>query len=59
MTDDLFKAKILEILIRGALDDWIQNVRDRDLDEYNCCSGRDCLCGGQTVRDVWRDCLTD
>ena len=30
--------------------DWKENLWDRDLDENDCCDGRECGCDGRTVR---------
>jgi len=53
MKDWFFKLTVLRWLLSDAYTTWRDNVRDCDLDAAECCDGRDCLCGGMTVREVW------
>ena len=53
MKDWWYKLRILEWLLTDAYRQWRDNVRDYDLDSVECCGGRDCLCGGMTVREAW------
>lgn len=53
MKDAIFKLRILKILLMEAVDLWNSQFRKADLDQRNCCDGRECACGGQTTRDLW------
>lgn len=50
MTD---KLRILWVMLSCAFRDWRADVWARDLDAAYCCTGRDCGCGGASVREVW------
>lgn len=56
MKDIFFKFKILYWLILDTCGTWKAEVWKRDLDERFCCDGRDCACGGMTVKDSWECC---
>lgn len=34
--------------------DWKEELWDRDLDENDCCDGRECGCSGRTVRQNYK-----
>ena len=53
MKDTLFKFKILYWLLLEHYEHWRKEIWNRDLDEVWCCSGRECACGGETVRTIW------
>ena len=40
-------------LLIGAFEEWRTSVWRRDLDSVNCCDGRECCCGAETVREFW------
>lgn len=51
--DLLFKLRLLRIFISDATDTWRELVWNRELDSNYCCDGRECCCGGETVRQVF------
>lgn len=53
MSDLLFKLRVLKMMLRCSYDEWLADVWKRDLDGLYCCDGRECGCGGDTVRDMW------
>lgn len=53
MRDLLCKLGVLLAMLRGIYDTWETEVWVRDLDENYCCSGRECGCGGISVREVF------
>jgi hypothetical protein len=53
VTDLLFKLRVLRGLLRYQYETWLSEVWRKDLDDYYCCSGRECGCYGSTVRDVY------
>jgi len=53
MSDLLFKLRVLRFFLRGSFDDWIANVWRKELDAQYCCGGRECCCGGETIRQLW------
>ena len=55
MKDLIFKLKILFLMLASAQEEWRKHVWERDLDSRDCCSGRECCCGGATVRDIWSE----
>lgn len=52
MSDKLFKLRLLVTWMRVSFEEWRKEVWERDLDQRYCCDGRDCMCGGSSVRDV-------
>ena len=42
-------ARRLALILRGAM----AEALDLDPDDFACCSGRDCGCGGLTNQQVW------
>jgi len=53
MKDNLLKIKIMftrYTFFPIAFRAWKEDVWDRDLDDYICCSGQMCCCGGETNR---------
>lgn len=48
-----FKLKILYYDIYEVLIHWRDIVWKSDLDQLVCCNGRDCFCGGETLRDTY------
>jgi len=53
MSDLSFKLKVLYWMVSSEVHSWYREVWKRDLDEHYCCDGRECSCGGESVRDVW------
>jgi len=53
MADFIFKMRMLRMFIRQSIDDWREQVWKRDLDSVYCCDGRECCCGGSSVREVF------
>ena len=51
------KLKILKSMIfcgvLVAYRTWKTEVWPNDLDDYDCCSGRECLCGGYTIKECY------
>lgn len=58
MKDKYLKIKELfsRILycVSGVCKEWKTDLWDRDMDEEDCCSGRDCGCDGRTVRQNYK-----
>lgn len=53
MSDALVKLRILWLLAQEAYVGWKASVWSRDLDSLYCCDGRECCCGGMTVREAY------
>lgn len=53
MADLIFKLRVLRAFVSDAIDNWRELVWSRDLDAAYCCDGRECCCGGETVRQVF------
>lgn len=53
MSNLIFKFRVLYWWMLYAFDDYKSEVWRRDLDDLYCCDGRECCCGGETVRDLW------
>lgn len=53
MRDALFKLRILRVMLGGAYTEWRDYIANRDLDGLYCCDGRECCCGGETLREMW------
>jgi len=53
MRDFILKVRILYISLIGAYEEWKSAIWERDLDENFCCDGRECGCGGDSVREAW------
>lgn len=51
--DIIFKLRVLCWLLGNAWGDWQSQVWEKDLDSQGCCDGRECFCGGETVREQW------
>lgn len=49
----IFKIRALIWFLRGAGEDWRREIWDRDLDGQYCCDGRECMCGGLSVRETY------
>ena len=56
MDDRLFKLRILRAFLEEAFTSWRDQLWDRDLDDIYCCDGRECCCGGETIRSVFSSC---
>ena len=53
MKDTIFKLKLLWIFLIDAYENWKREIWKRELDENQCCDGRECCCGGASIRDSW------
>lgn len=53
MSDLIDKLKILLVLLHDHYEYWRGNIWRADLDEHYCCDGRDCGCGGATIRELY------
>lgn len=53
MNDLAFKLRILSHLLGAAYDEWRDTIWRKDLDSQYCCDGRECCCGGETLREMW------
>jgi len=55
--DKLVKLWILVLIIcdgvTGAVRHWSNDIWPHNLDEYHCCDGKMCMCGGETIREQW------
>ena len=59
MTDFIFKLRVLLYVLADAYTNWRNDVWLRELDTRWCCDGRECGCGGSTVREIWGGSLGD
>lgn len=59
MTDIIWKLRILPRFIFSAVHDWKESIWKRDINRYECCSGHECGCGGQTIKDMWEGVYGD
>lgn len=53
MSDLIFKLRVLRYLLVSGYEEWRDSVWKCDLDSLWCCDGRECGCGGSTVREMW------
>lgn len=53
VSDLIFKIRVLKMMVTASYEEWRDHVWSRDLDEPFCCDGRECGCGGDTVREMW------
>lgn len=53
MKDIFEKLRILWLLLADTCESWHKEVWKTDLDAQFCCDGRECGCGGATVRDIY------
>lgn len=53
MSDVIQKLRILTLMLTSTFHDWKGEVWQKDLDSLYCCDGRECCCGGETIRDQW------
>lgn len=47
------KIRILFGWWHDQFDFWRKEILHRDLDSYWCCNGRECGCGGGTIREMF------
>ena len=52
MTDIIFKLRFLWPHIMNGYELWKSSIWDKDLDSNLCCDGKECGCGGESIRDV-------
>lgn len=55
----LFKVKVLFWLFADTYSCWYKEIWQRDLDEQYCCNGRECGCGGMTIRELYEPVTMD
>lgn len=53
MVDIIFKLRVLRVLVSNAAIEWRDSIWKKDLDAQYCCDGRECCCGGETLREMW------
>lgn len=53
MRDVAFKLRILSWMLSEAFGEWKSSIWRLELDGNYCCDGRECGCGGQTLREMW------
>lgn len=53
MSDVFLKLHILWLWMIADFEHWRDDVWKKDLDQAYCCSGRECGCGGMSIRDVY------
>ncbi len=51
--DTFFKLKQLYYFLLQGYAAWRVEIWEKDLDGVYCCDGRECLCHGETVREVY------
>ena len=51
MADTVLKMRVLWAWLVNTYSEWRKEVWAKDLDQQYCCDGRECGCGGGTVRD--------
>lgn len=47
------KFRILRGMVVMTMQEWRDQIWNRDLDEIYCCDGRECGCGAVTVGEVY------
>jgi hypothetical protein len=50
--DILKKLKAFWPYLQMAFESWKSDIWDKDLDELYCCNGKECCCGGLSVRET-------
>jgi hypothetical protein len=53
VSDVAKKLSILRDMLSVAFEDWRKSVWEHDLDSRACCDGRECCCGGMTLREIY------
>lgn len=59
MADIIYKLRILRWMVANTYADWRFTIWRRDLDGNYCCDGRECCCGGESLRSSWSWYLND
>jgi len=54
MKDFILKLKILYRMVMNTYDDWKELIWTHDLDESYCCDGKECGCGGMSIKEIWK-----
>lgn len=54
LSDALFKLRILWWILSTNFSGWREDVWRKELDSHYCCNGRECCCGGDTIRNLWK-----
>ena len=49
----LMKLKILYLMLVSAYEGWVSEILHKDLNDNYCCDGRDCSCGGASIKEMW------
>ena len=52
MKDIFTKLRQLYLWELNAFYEWKHEIWSRDLDERYCCDGKECGCGGMTIRET-------
>lgn len=47
------KLRILFIFLADAVNRWEHEILENDIDSPYCCDGRECGCGGTTIREAY------
>lgn len=53
LKDLITKFKILYFFMASSFDSWKHEIWNRNLDGRFCCDGRECGCGGATIRETY------
>lgn len=53
MKDFLIKIEILSQFLSDSFSEWYGYIWKNDLDARYCCDGRECGCGGATIRELY------
>lgn len=53
MRDLIFKLRVLRFMVVEATDTWRSTIWSKDPGALYCCDARECLCGGDTIRQAW------
>lgn len=53
MRDLIFKLRVLRFMVADVVESWRSAIWEKDPDGLFCCDGRECCCGGGTIRDMW------
>ena len=54
MNDFFFRIRLLPLFLIDGFKSWKYEMYRRELDEYYCCNGHECGCGGVTVREMYK-----
>ena len=40
-------------MLESAYKGWVSEILHKDLNDNYCCDGRDCSCGGASIKEMW------